>query len=116
MPFEMVSGVDRMMGELDWNGDCRKERDSLEGKFWVSHFTKGRSCAEMREPIELSFGVVSGVSGRKGYIRRGSTCIKEKGQFWGFVFSIRFHGVFFEHAHALHRWTDLTSFLFLESC
>ena len=42
-----------------------------------------RSCVEEREPIELSFGVVSGVSGRMG-ISDGGTGAQGKGQFWGF--------------------------------
>jgi len=40
------------------------------------------SCAEMREPIELSFAMVSGLDQALVH-SMGSTCCKEKGQFPG---------------------------------
>jgi len=48
-----------------------------------------RSCVKVHEPIELSFGVVSGVG--SGIDQMGSTsCLKGKGMFLGF-FSICAH-------------------------
>jgi len=48
---------------------------------------------EVREPIELSFGVVSGVSGGTGVLD-GSTFPKGKGQFREGVTPIGFNGIF----------------------
>jgi len=42
-----------------------------------------RSCAEVHEPIELSFGVVSGV-GQGIHVLDGFTCPKKKKLFWEF--------------------------------
>jgi len=36
MPFWMVSGVSRLMGELDGGGDRRREKGSFGGKYGVS--------------------------------------------------------------------------------
>jgi len=66
MPFGMVSAVDRGMGVLDGDVYRRKKGAVLGvnlGRPVVIIGPLLRSCAEVREPIELSFGVVSGVNG-----------------------------------------------------
>jgi len=64
IPFGMVSGVDRRMGVLDGAGYRRRGKGSFGvnlGRPIVNNGTLLHSCAEVREPIELSFGVVSGL-------------------------------------------------------
>jgi len=59
IPFRMVSEIGRWMCVLDGGGDRRKRRDSIGGKF-------GADVWQVHEPIELSFGIVSGVGGGMG--------------------------------------------------
>jgi len=56
MPFEMVSGVGQGMAPLDAGGDHQRGRGiPLQPVGTLLH-----SCVEeVREPVELSFGVVS---------------------------------------------------------
>ena len=67
MPFGSVSGIGRGMG-----GDRQRGRGCFEGKCEASHCnqlgTFLHSCAKVHEPIELSFGVVSGVSRGMGVL------------------------------------------------
>jgi len=42
------------------------------------------SCAEVREPIDLSFGVVSAVGSGIGVLDRGRRAAREMGRFGGF--------------------------------
>jgi len=58
----------------------------------VNYGTLMCSCAEVHEPIELSFGVVSGI-GLGICILDGSTCLKERGDFGGFS-PIGLNGIF----------------------
>jgi len=51
------------------------------------------SCAEVREPIELSFGVVSGVGGWMGELN-GVHVPQGEGGFRGGLASIGFNGEF----------------------
>jgi len=60
MPFGVVSGVGRGMSVLDGDGYRRRGRDSFEGEFGASHCNQWGICC-VREPIKLSFGVVSGM-------------------------------------------------------
>ena len=61
MPFGVVSGVGRGMGVLDGVVIVEGEGAVL-GHLIVTNWNLLRSCAKVRELIELSFGVVSGVS------------------------------------------------------
>jgi len=68
MPFGVVSGVGQGMGVLD--GGCYRWREGAVlrvnlGRPIVANGPMGtllRSCAELCEPIELLFGMVSGVT------------------------------------------------------
>ena len=65
MLFGMVSGDGRGMGVLDRGGYLQRGRGTFGSEFGTFHVTTGdvlHCCAEAREPIELSFGVVSGLS------------------------------------------------------
>ena len=69
MPFGVMRGVGRGMGLLDGVVIVEGGRDSFGGEFGASHSHRNQcglccvpgSCAKVREPIELSFGVVNGV-------------------------------------------------------
>jgi len=66
------------MGVLDAGGYRRSGRGNFEVDLWrtiVTNRNLMRSCAEVREPIELSLVEVSGV----GCDMDGSTCPKGKG-------------------------------------
>ena len=52
-----------------------------------------RNCAEVREPIELSVGTVSGVGGGMG-ILDGVYVPERHGQFWGFIDPVGFKSIF----------------------
>jgi len=75
MPFGMVSGVGRGIGVLDGVVIVEEEGAVLGGEFEASQSNQWgiccvRSSAVVREPIELSFGVVSGV-GPGIHVRNG---------------------------------------------
>jgi len=56
-------------GCIRWGGDCRGGRAVLGVNLVRPIVTNGtllHSCVEVRERIELSFGVVSGISGGMG--------------------------------------------------
>jgi len=64
MLFGVVSEVGRGMGILDGDGYRQRGRGSFGAEFGASHCTNGIlmcSCAEICEPIELSFREVSWV-------------------------------------------------------
>jgi len=61
MPFGMVSGVGWGLGVLDGGGDLSKGKGSFGAESGVTHGNLLHSCAEVHEPIELSFGLVSGM-------------------------------------------------------
>ena len=44
MPFGVVSGVGLGVGVLDFGGDRRRGRGSLEGEFVASHCNQRRFC------------------------------------------------------------------------
>jgi len=82
MPFGVVSGVGRGMGVLD--GVVIDEgKGQFGGEFGRPIVTNGmllRSCAEVREPIQLSFGMVSGVGqallyGMEDHVAQAEGCI-----------------------------------------
>jgi len=59
-----VGSIDQGMGVLGGGGERRKGRGSFGVNLGRPIVTNGdlvHSCAEMHEPIELSFGVVSGI-------------------------------------------------------
>jgi len=93
MPFGMVSGIDRGMGVLDGVGDRRREWAVLGvnlGRPFVTNGILLHSCVEVREPIELSFGVVSVVGPGAGVSdgsRRATRGMRGFGRFPG-VFSL----------------------------
>jgi len=60
IPFRVVSGVGRGMGVLDGLVIVEGERADFGVNLGRPIVTNG-AFEEMREPIELSFGVVSGV-------------------------------------------------------
>ena len=82
--FGMVSGVSRGIGVLDRGGYHRRGRGCLEGEYGASNCNQFwfllYSCVEVSEPIELSFGVVSGMGpgidvqngGPRGSMGKGS--------------------------------------------
>ena len=44
MPFGMVSGIELGSGVLDFGGDRRRGRGSLEGEFAASHYNQWGLC------------------------------------------------------------------------
>jgi len=93
--FGMVNGIGLSMGVLDFGGDRRRGRGSLEGEFAASHCNQCQTllhhCVEVRTMIELSFGEVSGV----GPGIHVSTCLKAKGLF--LVWFLAFFGIFVQY-------------------
>jgi len=59
----------------------------------------------------MPFRMVSGVGQGMDVLDGGPRDPRGKRQFWGFVVPILFNGIFFEHAHASHRWNDLTIYM-----
>jgi len=64
------------------------------------------SRAEVREPTELSFGVVSGDGGGMGVLDDGPHAQRERGFRVMELSAIVFNSAFIEQAHASLLWTD----------
>jgi len=85
MPFWVVSGVSQENGCIRWGGDHRGKGAVLGVNVEHPIVTNGnllRSCAKVREPIELSFGVVNGV-GRGLGVLDGVHVPQGEGEVWG---------------------------------
>jgi len=84
MPFKVVSGVGRGIGVLDGVVIIRAEGAVLGVNVGRPIVTSGpllHSCVEVHEPIELSFGMVSGVGPG---IDRGPRASRGRDCFWDF--------------------------------
>ena len=63
-------------------------------------------CDKTADSIRMPFGIVSRV-GRGMGVLDGVHVPQGKKRFWRSVVPIGFNSVFFEHVHALRRWTAL---------
>jgi len=96
MPFWVVSGVGHRTGVLDGGCDRQREETVLGVNLGHPILVNGdfvASCAEVCKLIELSFGVVSGVSGGMGV--SGEVHVPQReGEVLGFWISIGLNAVF----------------------
>ena len=79
LPFGMVSGVSLRMGVLKGSGDQRRE-GAVFGVRNLLH-----SCAVVREPIELLFGVMTEVGRSTGGLEGNPCAPRERGSVGCFV-------------------------------
>ena len=63
------------------------------------------NCGEVREPIELSVGMVNGVGGGMGVLD-GVYVPEGNGQFWGFIDPVGFNRVFFNKKKCIQLVRD----------
>ena len=88
-------------GCIRWGGDRRRGRSSFGSQFGASRYNQWdfdtllHSCAEVCEPIELSFGVVSGVGGWIAVLDGGARAARERGRVAGVFFPINLTGTLF---------------------
>jgi len=89
----LVRGVGRGMGVFDWAGDRRGGRGSFGSESRVYHCNQWGLCCIMRELIELSFGVVSGV-GLGIRVLDGRPCALRRTRVSGVIAPIGFNSIF----------------------
>jgi len=64
MSFGMVDRLGPRMRQIVGIGDCPTERGNFWGRYGASHYNQWGVCGvvvQVCEPIELAFGVMSGV-------------------------------------------------------